>query len=58
MWLGGEYNGQWQHYLVETSSDEACSTVEILVESTAIHTSNGVEGDAKILSLHLRWETY
>jgi len=57
-WLGGEYNGQWQHYLVETSFDKACSTVEILVESTAVHFSNEVECDAKILSLYLRWVTY
>jgi hypothetical protein len=57
-WLGGEYNGQWQHYLVETFLDEACSTVEILVESTAVQVSNDLECDAKILSLYLRWVTY
>jgi len=35
---------------LETSVDEACSTVEILVESTAVQICNGLERDVKILS--------
>jgi len=43
---------------LETFFDKAGSTVEILVESTAVHFSNEVERDVKILSLDLRWVTY
>jgi hypothetical protein len=39
-------------------TDKASSTVEIPVESTAVHHCNVVEGDAKNLSLLLRWATY
>jgi len=39
-------------------ADQASSTVEIPVESTAVHHCNVVEGDVKNLSLLLGWATY